>query len=53
MNWIDRLNQSVEYIEDNLDKEIDISTVSRIADCIPWSYSKGSKEIRDLFKDIP
>ena len=40
MNWIDRLNQSVEYIEENLDKEIDISIASRIADCSPYHYQR-------------
>lgn len=40
MNWIDRLNKSVEYIEENLDKEIDISTASRIADCSPYHYQR-------------
>ncbi len=29
MNWIGQLNQSVEYIEDNLDKTIDIPAISR------------------------
>ena len=36
MNWLDTLNEVINYIEDNLDKEIDTKKVELIAGC---SYS--------------
>ena len=40
MNWIEQLNQSMEYIESNLDKTIDMHTISRIAGCSPYHYQR-------------
>lgn len=40
MNWINQLNQSMEYIESNLDQTIDIPTISRIAGCSPYHYQR-------------
>ena len=40
MNWIDRLNKSIDYIENNLDKNIDISAAAKIADCSSYHYQR-------------
>jgi len=40
MNWIDRLNKSIDYIENNLDKNIDISAAAKIADRSSYHYQR-------------
>lgn len=49
MNWIERLNKSIEYIEDNLDKTIELSVASKIADCSPYHYQR----IFSLIAEVP
>lgn len=48
MNWIDQLNQSIEYIESNLDKTIDIQAISRIAGCSPYHYQRMFSLIAEI-----
>ena len=40
MDWVERLNQSVSYIEDNLDGEIDYNQASQIACCSTYHYQR-------------
>lgn len=40
MDWIDRLNLSLEYIESNLDKTIELSKASGIACCSVYHYQR-------------
>jgi len=40
MEWIDRLNQSITYIENNLDKEISYEEASRVACCSTFHYQR-------------
>ena len=48
MNWIDQLNRSIEYIESNLDKTIDIPAISRIAGCSPYHYQRMFSLIAEI-----
>lgn len=38
MDWIERLNQSMEYIEENLNKEIDYDALERIGVCSRYHF---------------
>lgn len=49
MNWINKLNQSMEYIENHLAKTIDLSMASKIADCSPYHYQR----IFSLIAEVP
>lgn len=40
MDWIERLNRSLDYIEENLDKEISIQKASEIACCSVYHYQR-------------
>jgi len=40
MKWVDRLNQSVAYIEEHLDGEIDFGQLARIACCSAYHYQR-------------
>lgn len=40
MDWTDRLNLSLEYIEDNLDKTIKLSKASETACCSAYHYQR-------------
>jgi AraC family transcriptional regulator len=40
VEWVERLNQSVSYIEDNLDGKIDYDQASRIACCSTYHYQR-------------
>lgn len=40
MEWIDRLNQSITYIENNLDKEISYEEASRVACCSTFHFQR-------------
>lgn len=40
MEWIQRLNQAVDYIERNLDKEINIEEVAKIAACSTFHFQR-------------
>ncbi len=40
MDWIERLNKSIHYIEDHLTDEIDIGQLARIAYCSTYHYQR-------------
>lgn len=40
MDWIERLNKSIHYIEDHLTDEIDIGQLARIACCSTYHYQR-------------
>lgn len=40
MEWLDRLNQSIEYIEQHLDNEIDFAAAAKIACCSTFHYQR-------------
>lgn len=40
MEWLDRLNQAIGYIEDNLDQEIDYAHLARIACCSTFHFQR-------------
>lgn len=40
MEWLERLNKSISYIEDNLTGEIDIDKAAQIACCSPFHYQR-------------
>ncbi len=40
MEWVERLNQSMNYIEENLTGEIDYEQLGRIACCSTYHYQR-------------
>ena len=40
MEWVERLNQSMEYIEEHLTGEIDYEQLGRIACCSTYHYQR-------------
>lgn len=40
MEWLKRLNQSLEYIEDNLDKDIEYEKIAKIAGCSVYHFQR-------------
>ena len=40
MEWVNRLNQSIKYIEDHLTDEIDYKQLGRIACCSTYHYQR-------------
>ena len=40
MEWVERLNQSINYIEEHLTDEIDYEQLGRIACCSPYHYQR-------------
>ncbi len=40
MEWIDKLNQAMEYLEENLDKPIDYEQLGRIACCSAYHFQR-------------
>ena len=40
MEWIDRLNASIRYLEDHLTQEIDYSSAAQIACCSVCHYQR-------------
>ena len=48
MNWINQLNRSIEYIESNLNKTIDIPAISRIAGCSPYHCQRMFSLIAEI-----
>ncbi len=39
MEWLKKLEAAIDYIEDNLDKEISYDEAARIACCSPYYFS--------------
>ena len=40
MEWVDRLNESIAYIEEHLSEEIDYAQLGRIACCSAYHYQR-------------
>ena len=40
MEWVERLNQSIRYIEEHLTSEIDYEKLGRIACCSAYHYQR-------------
>jgi AraC-like DNA-binding protein/SAM-dependent methyltransferase len=40
MDWQKRMNQAMEYIENNLPEQIDYSTVSQFLNCSEWEFRR-------------
>lgn len=48
MNWLEQLNQSLVYLEDNLTGEISIDEASRIAHCSSYHYQRMFSYLADV-----
>lgn len=40
MDWLDRMNRAMDYIEENLDAEISYDTIARIVNCSTFYFSR-------------
>ena len=40
MEWVERLNQSIKYIEEHLTEEIDYEQLAKIACCSAYHYQR-------------
>ena len=40
MEWVERLNQSIRYIEDHLAEEIDYTALAKIACCSAYHFQR-------------
>ncbi len=40
MEWLERMNKAIDYIEENLAEEVDLSTVARIACCSVFHFQR-------------
>ena len=47
MDWIEKLNKSIRYIEDNLDKEISYEKLAGFADCSVYNYQRMFSYLAD------
>lgn len=48
MEWIDRLNEAMRYIETHLDQEISADQLARIACCSPYHFQRMFAYIADV-----
>lgn len=48
MEWINRLNSSINYIEENIREEIDLGEVSKIACCSTYHFQRMFSYIADI-----
>lgn len=48
MDWLKRINRALDYIENNLDSEIDYSKVSQAACCSEYHFSRMFSSITDV-----
>ena len=48
MEWIDKMNSALDYIEDNLDKENDYDVVARKACCSSYNFQRVFSFIADV-----
>lgn len=48
MEWIERLNRALDYIEDNLDGEIEAEQAARIAACSVYHFQRMFSYIADM-----
>lgn len=47
LDWIDRLNEVIEYIEENLNNEISYQIISKIAGCSVYNFQRMFSYIAD------
>jgi len=40
MNWIERLNAAINYIEDNITEELDFSDIAKVAHCSSYHFQR-------------
>lgn len=48
MDWLDRMNGSIGYIEENLDGEIDMDRIARIALCSAYHFQRMFAFLTDI-----
>jgi AraC family transcriptional regulator len=48
MDWLDKMNGAINYIEDNLDSEIGFEKVARIAGCSSYHFQRMFSFITDV-----
>ena len=48
MDWIDKMNSALDYIEENLDKEIDYEVIARKACCSSYNFQRMFSFIADV-----
>lgn len=48
MEWIDRLNEAMRYIEDNLSGEIELDRLAQIACCSPYHFQRMFTYMADV-----
>ena len=48
MNWVKRLNQAIEFIEENLDGELDYEDVAGIAGCPSYYFQQMFLYMTDM-----
>lgn len=48
MDWIDKMNSALDYIEDNLDKEINYEEIARKACCSSYNFQRMFSFIADV-----
>lgn len=48
MEWIERLNSSINYVEENLQTELDMNTIARIAGCSTYHFQRMFAYMADI-----
>ena len=48
MEWIERLNSAINYIEENLTDEIDFDEISKIALCSSYHFQRMFAYMADI-----
>ncbi len=48
MDWLDKMNRAIDYIEQNLDGEIDMSVVAQLACCSLYNFQRMFSFITDI-----
>lgn len=48
MEWINKMNAALDYIENNLDKDIDLNTVAQRASCSSYNFQRMFSFITDV-----
>lgn len=52
MEWVSRLNEAVDYIEVNLDKEISYDKAAQLACCSTFHFIRMFSYIADVFVKV-
>lgn len=40
MDWLERMNNALDYIENSLDEEIDYKEIAKVANCSEFHFSR-------------